>query len=80
MKKSGVTVFSFSDFVNESNKLATHKIKSEKYWRQIVGDDSYLSKVLDTVLKKQNGFATDRQMTLLRKKENGDNSPFPTKN
>ena len=70
---------------NESAQFP-HQIKSETYWKKIIdsvpnpSNRSYLSKVFDTVMKKQSGFASDRQMELLRRAEKGDTTPYHTKN
>jgi len=74
------TVKNFETFVNENESKFPHEIKSEKYWRQIVGNDKYANDVLDTIVKKQRGKASDRQMAILRRVERGDKSPYPTKN
>lgn len=77
-------VASFHQFITEAvhsySDRFPHEIKSEKYWRAIVYGDKYLSDVLDTIMKKQGGRASDRQMGVLRRKERGDTSPYPTKN
>ncbi len=76
---------SFIEFVNEAEAFS-HEIKSEKYWRQILknvnnsSQREFATKVLDTIMTKQNGFASDRQMEILRRAEKGDNSPYNTKN
>ncbi|MFA7156779.1 MAG: hypothetical protein WC123_03710 [Bacilli bacterium] len=44
------TVKDFNQYLNESK--FTHKIKSEKYWRAILGNNKYGNKVLDTILHK----------------------------
>ena len=74
----GNPIKSIDEFLNESK--FPHEIKSEKYWRKIVYGDKYLDEVLDTIMKKQGGWASDRQMAVLRRKERGDTSPYPTKN
>jgi hypothetical protein len=74
----GNPIKSVDEFLNESK--FPHEIKSEKYWRNIVYGDKYLGEVLDTIMKKQGGRASDRQMAVLRRKERGDTSPYPTKN
>jgi hypothetical protein len=43
-------------------------------------NDKYLTDVLDTVFKRQRGFASDRQMAVLRRKEMGITTPYHTKN
>lgn len=68
----------FPQVINESK--FPHEIKSEKYWRTIVYGDKYAGEILDTIMTKQQGRASDRQMAILRRKERGDTSPYPTKN
>ena len=65
----------FEDF-----KKFPHEIKSEKYWKQILAGNSYALNILDTVMKKQKGFASDRQMEVMRRVEKGDKSPYHPKN
>jgi hypothetical protein len=68
------------------NQNFPNQIKSETYWRQIlknvnnVSKREYATRILDSIMKKQNGFASDRQMEILRRVEKGDNSPYHTKN
>lgn len=57
-----------------------HEIKSERYWRQILAGNDYALKVLDTVMLKQGGRASDRQMQIMRRVERGDRGPYSTKN
>lgn len=57
-----------------------HEIKSEKFWRQALAGNEFALKVLDTVMKRQKGFASDRQMAIMRKVERGDTTPYHTKN
>ena len=57
-----------------------HQIKSEKYWSQVLKDSEFAMKLLKTVMTKQKGFASDRQMEVFRRVEKGDKSPYPTKN
>lgn len=71
-------VDNFNQYINESK--FTHKIKSEKYWRAILGNNKYGNKVLDTILHKQNGFASDRQYEILKRIERGDTKPYHPKN
>ena len=61
--------------VNENTQ-----IKSEKYWKQILSGNDYALKILDTVMKKQKGFASDRQMEVMRRVEKGDKTPYSPKN
>jgi hypothetical protein len=72
----------FDDFLNEefSKPKFTHKINSEKYWRRILDGNQFALKILDTVMKKQNGMASDRQWEVLKRAEIGDKSPYHTKN
>jgi multimeric flavodoxin WrbA len=72
----------FSDFINENDfyKKFPHQIKNEKYWRQILSGNQFAIGILDTVMKKQRGFASDRQMEVMRRVETGDKSPYSTKN
>lgn len=75
----------FEDFLEENSQFK-HEIKSESYWRSIINSLSnfsqrkYLEEVLETVMKKQNGKASDRQMSVLRKAASGDKTPYSTKN
>ena len=63
-----------------------HEIRSDEYWRQIVASipqpkqREYMSRILDGIMKKQHGRASDRQMELLRRAERGDTSAWHTKN
>jgi DNA-directed RNA polymerase subunit RPC12/RpoP len=63
-----------------------HEIKSEIYWKTIIdsipnfSNRNFVSQVFNTIMKKQNGFASDRQMAILRRAERGDNTPYSTKN
>jgi hypothetical protein len=72
-------VKTYTAFVNESAKFP-HEIKSERYWRNIIGNDPYLIKILNTIMTKQNSFASDSQMQLLRRRQNGETSPYSAKN
>lgn len=54
--------------------------KTENYWRNIVGNDFYLSGVLDSVFKRQRGYATERQYQVLVRKERGETIPYHSKN
>lgn len=73
-------VKTFMQYVSEARSKFPHEIKSEKYWRDMVYGDKFLNDVLDTIMKKQNGFASDRQMSVLRRKVSGDTTPYSTKN
>jgi hypothetical protein len=79
VKESMSRFFGFSQFVNEAEKFP-HEIKSETYWRQVLKGNDFALKILDTVMKKQKGFASDRQMEVLDRVKRGDKSPYPTKN
>jgi len=77
----------FVQFIQESNqetpphKKRTQRMpKSEAYWRNIVGSDAYLNGVVDSIFKRQRGFATDRQLQVLTRKETGDTTPYHSKN
>lgn len=72
----------FDQFINENNPGSRfpHYLKNERYWRGVVYGDKYLTAVLDTVFKKQNGFASDRQFQVLKRKELGITTPYHTKN
>ena len=71
----------YDEFINEAQSPFKHKINSEKYWRRILDDNrfKFALDVLNTVVTKQNGMATDRQWTILKRAENGDTSPYSTK-
>lgn len=69
----------FSEYLKESTQFP-HEIKSEKYWRHIIGNDQYAHQVLDTIMFKQRGFASDRQYALLKRLERGDTTPYHPKN
>ena len=68
-----------SESIEESVQFP-HEIKSEKFWKQILVRNDFALKILDTVMKRQKGFASDRQMEVLRRVEKGDKSPYNTKN
>jgi hypothetical protein len=57
-----------------------HEMKNERYWRNVTYNDQYLTGVVDTVFKRQGGFASDRQIAVLRRKEMGITTPYHTKN
>lgn len=63
----------------------THEIKSEIFWRQIIANTVSQSKrkslgsILDTIMKFQKGFASDRQMAELERAKTG-NWVYPPKN
>jgi hypothetical protein len=71
---------SFNDFVNEAKSPFTHKINSEKYWRKMVDGNAFATQILDTVMKKQNGMASERQWEVLKRVESGDKTPYHPKN
>jgi hypothetical protein len=56
------------------------EIKSEKYWRAVLSHDPYALKVLDTIMRSQKGFASERQMQVLDRARRGDKTPYHTKN
>ena len=68
-----------SKAIDESAQFP-HEIKSEKFWKQILVGNDFALKILDTVMKRQKRFASDRQMEVLRRVEKGDKSPYNTKN
>jgi hypothetical protein len=65
---------------NESSREFPHEIKSEAFWRKAVAHDRFASSVLETVLKKQRGFASDRQMQILERARRGDRTPYSPRN
>lgn len=67
-----------SESISESK--FPHVINSEKRWRQILGNNKYALDVLDTIMQRQHGQASDRQMAILRKVQNGDTTPYHSKN
>ena len=56
-----------------------NQIKSEKYWRTVL-NSQYAIDVLNTIIKRQNGFVSDRQLSILDRDRKGIKSPYPTKN
>lgn len=72
-------IYDFATFSIMENKFP-HEIKSEKYWRNILYNNKYANEVLDTIMNKQKGRASDRQMAILRRVESGDKTPYSTKN
>ena len=82
-----MALLKFSEFIQESNeelagaKKRTQRMpKSEAYWRNIVGGDAYLNGVVDSIFKRQRGFATDRQLQILPRKETGNTTTYHSKN
>lgn len=82
-----MALMKFTQFIQEANeelpgtKKRTQRMpKSEAYWRNIVGGDAYLNGVVDSIFKRQRGFATDRQLQVLTRKERGDTTPYHSKN
>lgn len=73
-------ILSYSQFLNESNQVFPHEIKSELYWKQILKGNDFVLKMLDTIMKKQKGFASDRQMEVLKRAQRGDRTPYHPKN
>jgi hypothetical protein len=63
-----------------NNSKFPHEIKSVEYWSQILVDSPYALRILDTIINKQSGFASDNQMNILRKVERGDKRPYNSKN
>lgn len=73
---------SFDEFINEAQKpLFTHKV-NEKYWRRILSmqNNPMPIAILNTIMTKQNGMASDRQWEVLKRAESGDKTPYHTKN
>lgn len=68
----------FSEFLNESD--FRNKINSQSYWEKVLAGNEYALKVLKTVMEKQGGFASDRQMEIFNKVKNGDKSSYSSKN
>ncbi len=77
-----MSLLKYNEFINEAgpNQKFPFELKNERYWRNIAYNDKYLTDVLDTVFKRQRGFASDRQMALLKRKEMGITTPYHTKN
>jgi hypothetical protein len=77
-----MSLLKYNEFINEAgpNQKFPFELKNERYWRNITYNDKYLTDVLDTVFKRQRGFASDRQMAVLRRKEMGITTPYHTKN
>lgn len=80
-----MALLNFVEFMLESvsgapKKSMTRMPKSESYWRNIVGGDAYLNGVVDSIFKRQRGFATERQKEILSRKERGDTTPYHSKN
>jgi hypothetical protein len=63
-----------------------HEIRSESYWRKIIASipqpkqREYMTRIFDGIMRKQRGFASDRQMQLLKRAERGDASNWHPKN
>lgn len=72
----------YNEFLNEAQSPLKHKINSEKYWRRILDDNrfKFALDVLNTIMAKQNGMATDRQWAILKRAETGDTSPYHPRN
>lgn len=74
------------DAITEQHKSFPHEIKSEKYWRQIIASVNsektreFATKLLNTIMHKQSGRASDRQMEVLDRIRRGDTSAYHTKN
>lgn len=75
-------MYNFSEFINENNFLKNfpHKINNENYWRKILDGNKFATDILDTIMKKQSGRASERQMEILKRVESGDKTPYSTKN
>ena len=65
--------------IDESEQFP-NEIKSETFWRQILKGDTFALKILDTIMKAQKGFASDRQMEVLNRAKTGNKAPYHTKN
>jgi hypothetical protein len=76
-KKTMPRVDSFNDFVNEGSKFP-HEIKSESYWKKILYGNDYALDVLNTIMTKQDGFASNKQMQILKRAQSGDKTPYST--
>jgi hypothetical protein len=61
------------------NPIYSKEIKSEKYWRQVLSS-KYALDILNTIMQKQNGWASERQYAILNRERNGDKTPYSTKN
>jgi hypothetical protein len=66
-------VKSFSEFLNEE------RIQSFEYWEKVLASDKYALKVLDTI-RQNGGYASERQMAILRRAERGDKTPYSPRN
>jgi hypothetical protein len=66
-------VKSFSEFLNEE------RIQSFEYWEKVLSSDKYALKVLDTI-RQNGGYASERQMAILRRAERGDKTPYSPRN
>jgi hypothetical protein len=77
-----MALLKYNEFINESspNPKFPHELKNENHWRNVAYNNKYLTDVLDTIFKRQRGFASDRQMAVLRRKEMGITTPYHTKN
>jgi hypothetical protein len=60
--------------------LYPHEIKSELHWQQVLKDSPYALKVLKTVMTKQNGFASDKQMAIMKRAKGGNQTTYSRKN
>ncbi len=69
-------MLTFKEFINEAKSPLTHKINSEKYWKKVLYGNDFAMKILDTILSKQNGMASDRQWEVLKRAESGDKTPY----
>jgi hypothetical protein len=57
----------------------THEIKSVKFWNQVL-TSKYAKDIFKTIMTKQNGFASDRQMMILKAERDGLKINYTTKN
>lgn len=70
----------FEEFINEQDSKFPHKVHPESYWRKVTEHSKFATAVLDTVLKKQNGFASDKQMNILRRAASGEKEKYSVRN
>jgi hypothetical protein len=71
---------SFADSATSESVDKPHEIKSEKFWRSMLAGNKKALDILDTVMKKQGGFASHAQMEVMNRVKRGDKSPYHTKN
>lgn len=77
-----MALLKYNEFINEAGPSPRfpHALKSESYWRNVAYGDKFLNDVLDSVFKRQGGFASERQFQVLKRKELGIKTPYHTKN